>query len=65
MHLKITIIQVKEIRNTMFHSADYKVNDADMKADIEAMTTMLEDPKELKQYSQAKSAVTELRQVIA
>ena len=47
----------------MFHSANFKLTNTDMKDHIKKMTTMLEDPTQLKNDSNAKAAVQHLKQV--
>ena len=44
----MTILQVKEIRNKMFHSPDFKLTNTEMKDRIKAMTTLLENSTQLK-----------------
>ncbi|KAI0240751.1 hypothetical protein LSAT2_008470 [Lamellibrachia satsuma] len=56
---------VKEIRNKMFHSANLKLTNTEMKDHIKAMTTLLEDPAQLKNDSNAKAAVQQLQQIEA
>ena len=47
----------------MFHSANFKLTNTDMKDHLTKMTTMLEDPTQLKNDSNAKAAVQHLKQV--
>ncbi|KAI0237227.1 hypothetical protein LSAT2_012302 [Lamellibrachia satsuma] len=56
---------VKEIRNKMFHSANFKLTNTDMKDHLKKITTMLEDPTQLKNDSNAKAAVQHLKQIKA
>ncbi|KAI0231402.1 hypothetical protein LSAT2_018234 [Lamellibrachia satsuma] len=56
---------VKEIRNKIFHSANLKLTNTEMKDHIKAMTTLLQDPAQLKNDSNAKAAVQQLQQIEA
>ena len=47
----------------MFHSANLKLTNTEMKDHIKAMTTLLEDSAQLKNDSNAKAAVQQLQQV--
>ena len=57
------VLQVKEIRNKMFHSANFKLTNTEMKDHFKTMTTLLEDPTQLKNDGNAKTAVQQLQQV--
>ena len=54
---------MKHIRNKIFHSADFKMSDTDLKNYIEVMTSMLEDPTQLMTDAKAKHAVQQLHKV--
>ena len=57
------VLQVKEIRNKMFHSPDFKLTNTEMKDHIKAMKTMLKDPTQLMNDANSKKAVWQLQQV--
>lgn len=57
------VLQVKEVRNKMFHSADFKLTNTEMKDHIKQMTTLLEDPTQLKNDVHAMQAVQQLQRV--
>ena len=59
----IVVLQVREIRNKMFHSADFKLSIDEMKTHMKAMTTLLEDPTLLKNNVHAQEAVEQLKLV--
>ncbi|KAI0213941.1 hypothetical protein LSAT2_000973 [Lamellibrachia satsuma] len=56
---------VKEIRNKMFHSANFKLTNTEMKDHFKTMTTLLEDPTQLNNDGNAKTAVQQLQQIEA
>ena len=58
------ISQVNEIRNKLSHSADFKLSDVELEEYIKHMTTLLQDPKQLKTDLKAMWAVVQLNQVI-
>ena len=57
------VLQVREIRNQIFHSADFKLSDTELDDYIKDMTTLLQDPTQLLNDTNAKSAVTQLNKV--
>ena len=54
---------MKQIRNKIFHSADFKMSDTDLKNYIKDMTSLLEDPTQLMTDTKAKHAVEQLHKV--
>ena len=54
---------MKEIRNEVFHSADFKLSDTELDDYIKDMTTLLQDPTLLLTDPKAISAVTQLNEV--
>ena len=58
------LFQVRTIRNGLFHTASFKVSDADMNAHIDAMVLLLQDHI-LSTDPLAKSAITQLQNVSA
>jgi len=59
------ISQVNDIRNKLFHSADFKLSDFELEEYIRNMTTLLQDPKQLNTDPKAKRAVVQLDKVKA
>ena len=59
----VVFLQVKEIRKTLFQSADFKLTTTELKDHIKAMVTLLEDPTELKNDAHATQAVQQLHMV--
>ena len=58
------LFQVRTIRNGLFHTASFKVSDADMNAHIDAMVLLLQDHI-LSSDPLAKSAIGQLQNVSA
>ena len=57
------VLQVREIRNKVFHSADFKLCDTELDDYINDMTTLLQDPTQLLRDKKAKEAIEVLQQV--
>ena len=59
----IVVLQVVDIQNKLFHSANFKLTKTEMKKDIRAMISLLEDTTRLKYDVHAQEAVRKLQQV--
>jgi len=57
------VLQVKQKRNEVFHSADFKLSYTELDDYINDMTTLLQDPKQLLTDDKAKEAIRVLQQV--
>ena len=63
MFYVIVLLQMIEIRRNLFQSADFKLTNTELKGHIKAMVTLLEEPTQLKNDTQAIQAIQQLHKV--